>query len=72
MLERLLARQLRQAQQDGDVDPELDADVVAAGLLALTNGLGSRVLGGQRDGAGALTVLNYHLDCLFRPQAPKE
>ncbi|MFG1913475.1 TetR/AcrR family transcriptional regulator [Micromonospora sp. NPDC048898] len=68
-LERLLARQLRQAQQDGDVNPELDCDVVAAGLLALTNGLGSSVLGGQRDGASALAILTYHLDRLFTPPA---
>jgi hypothetical protein len=47
------------------VDPALSADVVAAGLLALTNGLGASVLGGQRDGAAALSILNYHLDHLF-------
>jgi hypothetical protein len=36
-----------------------------AGLLALTNGLGSSVLGGQSDG-GAAAILEYHLERLFR------
>lgn len=69
-LERLLARQLRQAQVNGEVDPELDAEVIAAGLLALTNGLGSSVLGGQRDGQAAFAILSYHLDRLFSPPEP--
>jgi AcrR family transcriptional regulator len=64
-LERFLATQLRTGQDTGMVDPALSADVVAAGLLALTNGLGASVLGGQRDGPAALAILNYHLDHLF-------
>ncbi|MEV0460863.1 TetR family transcriptional regulator C-terminal domain-containing protein [Catellatospora methionotrophica] len=64
-LERFLITQLRTAQQAGQVDPDLDAPTVAAGLLALTNGLGSSVLGGQRDGDAALAILTYHLDRLF-------
>jgi AcrR family transcriptional regulator len=66
-LERFLARQLREAQETGHVDAELDADTIAAGLLALTNGLTSSVLGGQRDGHAALAILTYHLDRLFIP-----
>lgn len=58
-VERLIAAQLR---SEGKADPEL----TAAGLLALTNGLGSSVLGGQRDGKAALAVLTYHLDRLFK------
>lgn len=69
-LERFLARQLRDAQQAGQVDADLDADTVAAGLLAMTNGLGSSVLGGQRDGAAALAILTYHLDQLFSRTSP--
>lgn len=69
-LERFLARQLREAQQAGQVDPDLDAGTVAAGLLAMTNGLGSSVLGGQRDGPAALTILTYHLDQLFDRGTP--
>ncbi|MCI4064900.1 TetR/AcrR family transcriptional regulator [Micromonospora sp. R77] len=68
-IERLLGGQLRQAQQNGEVDPRLDPELTAAGLLALTNGLGSSVLGGQRDGPAALAVLTYHLDRVFTPPA---
>lgn len=38
----------------------------AAGLLAMVNGLGASVLGGQRTGEQALAVLTHHLDELFR------
>jgi len=47
------------------VDPGRDPATEAAALLALTNGLGSSVLGGQRDGPAALDILTYHLDRLF-------
>ncbi|MFC4145360.1 TetR/AcrR family transcriptional regulator [Micromonospora mangrovi] len=66
-IERLLGGQLRQAQENGEVDPGLDPELIAAGLLALTNGLGSSVLGGQRDGQAALEILTYHLDRVFTP-----
>jgi AcrR family transcriptional regulator len=64
-LERFLAGQLRTAQEHAEVDADQDAAMVAAGLLALTNGLGSSVLGGQRDGEAARAILHYHLDRLF-------
>ena len=64
-LERLLATQLRAA---GRPEPEL----TAAGLLALTNGLASSILGGQRDGDAAVTVLRHHLDLIFGPEAAGE
>ncbi|GAA0503363.1 hypothetical protein Ade02nite_35970 [Paractinoplanes deccanensis] len=57
-LEHLLATQLRAA---GRPEPEL----AAAALLALTNGLTSSVLGGQRDGDAAVAVLRHHLDLVF-------
>ncbi|WBB75999.1 TetR/AcrR family transcriptional regulator [Micromonospora sp. WMMD1128] len=66
-LERLLAGQLSAAQQAGQIDATLDPETTAAGLLALTNGLGASVLGGQRDGETALAVLTYHIDRLFKP-----
>ena len=34
-------------------------------MVALTNGLGSSVLGGQRDGTAALAILTDHLDRIF-------
>lgn len=64
-LERLLARQVSSSQRAGGIAADHDADRVAAGLLALTNGLGASVMGGQRDGEAAATVLRYHLDRLF-------
>ena len=57
-LERLIAGRLRAA---GRPAPEL----TAAGLLALTNGLGSSVLGGQRDAEAAVRILHQHLDLVF-------
>jgi AcrR family transcriptional regulator len=65
-VERFLVRQVRAAQEAGDVDTDLDAAIVVAGLLALTNGLGSSVLGGQRDGTTALAILTYYLDRIFQ------
>jgi AcrR family transcriptional regulator len=64
-LEAFLATQLREAQAAGDLPAGRDPALDAAALLALTNGLGSSVLGGQRDGAAALAILEYHLDHLF-------
>jgi AcrR family transcriptional regulator len=70
-LERFLAGYLRTAQETGEVSRSLDPAVLAAGLLALTNGLGSSVLGGQRDGDAALAILTYHLDRLFESDPPR-
>jgi AcrR family transcriptional regulator len=57
-LERLLATQLRAADV---AEPEL----TAAGLLALTNGLTSSILGEQHDADTAAAVLRQHLDRVF-------
>ena len=64
-LERFLAGQLGRAQEAGTLAADHDPALVAAGLLALTNGLGASVIGGQRDGDAASAVLVYHLDRLF-------
>ncbi|MEV6348212.1 TetR/AcrR family transcriptional regulator [Actinoplanes sp. NPDC051851] len=66
-IERLITTHLRAAQEAGLADPTLHPEITAAGLLALVNGLGSSVLGGQRDGAAALEILTYHLDRIFTP-----
>lgn len=50
LLEGFLARQIGAAQESGEVAPERDPVMTAAGLLAMVNGLGSGVLGGQRTG----------------------
>jgi len=62
VLEGFLAKQIRAAQQAGDVAAEQDPEMTAAGLLAMVNGLGSSVLGGQRSGEEALAILTYYLD----------
>ena len=64
-LERLLAGQVCRAQESGEVAADHDAGQVAAGLLALTNGLGASVVGGQRSSEAAAAVLTYHLERLF-------
>lgn len=66
LLEGFLARQIHAAQQAGEVDPTKNPDVTAAGLLAMVNGLGSSVLGGQRTGDDALAILTHHLNEVFR------
>ncbi len=66
LLEGFLAKQIRAAQQARDIDPARNPEMTAAGLLAMVNGLGSSVLGGQRTGHAALAILTYHLDELFR------
>jgi AcrR family transcriptional regulator len=64
-LERFLAGQLARAQEAGEVAGDHDPAQASAGLLALTNGLGASVVGGQRSGEAAAVVLSYHLDRLF-------
>ncbi|MER5637255.1 TetR family transcriptional regulator C-terminal domain-containing protein [Kitasatospora sp. NPDC002227] len=71
LLEGFLAKQLRAAQEAGEADPRRNPELTAAGLLAMVNGLGSSVLGGQRDGEAALAVLGYHLDELFARPGPR-
>ena len=66
-LERFLADQLGRAQQAREVAGDQEPRMVAAGLLALTNGLGASVIGGQRSGAQAAELLTYHLGRVFRP-----
>lgn len=64
-LESLLAGHIAAAREAGEVAADVDPALTAAALLALTNGLGSSVLGGQRDGAAALRILNDQLGRLF-------
>lgn len=67
--ESALAGLLRQAQESGLVAPGLDARLEAVTLLALSAGLGTSVLVGQRDAEEAAAVLRHHLDRLFRDGA---
>jgi hypothetical protein len=45
----------------------VDARAEATGLLAMSAGLGTSVLAGQRSAEDALGVLRYHLDRLLPP-----
>jgi AcrR family transcriptional regulator len=65
MLERFLAKEIVKGQDAGQIPVSRDATADAALLLALTNGLTSSVLAGQRDANTAVGLLGYHLDQLF-------
>ncbi|GAB3320618.1 TetR/AcrR family transcriptional regulator [Geodermatophilus aquaeductus] len=64
-LERWLTGVLAEAVEAGDVPGDVDPRIEVVGLLALTNGLVSSVLGQQRDVDDALRVVRYRLDRLF-------
>jgi AcrR family transcriptional regulator len=61
----VVAAQLRTAQTDGDMPVELNPDLEAAGILALSAGLGTGVLAGQYSPDQAQAVIDYQLDRLF-------
>jgi AcrR family transcriptional regulator len=63
----VVAAQLRAAQQAGQMPPDLDAQVEAVSLMALSAGLGTSVLGGQTAVDEALAIIGYHLDRLLGP-----
>ncbi|MEU7718373.1 TetR/AcrR family transcriptional regulator [Streptomyces tibetensis] len=64
--EDALAELLRQAQEAELLEPDVDARLEAAGLLAMSAGLGTGVLVGQRSPESATTVLGHHLNRIFR------
>ncbi|MFF6949133.1 TetR/AcrR family transcriptional regulator [Streptomyces iakyrus] len=64
--EDALAEVLRQAQEAELLEPGVDARLEAAGLLAMSAGLGTGVLVGQRSPEAAITVLSHHLNRIFR------
>ncbi|MDN3254677.1 TetR/AcrR family transcriptional regulator [Streptomyces mutabilis] len=57
---------LRQAQGADLLQPGVDARLTAAGLLAMSAGLGTSILVGQRSPESAVAVLDDHLDRVFR------
>jgi AcrR family transcriptional regulator len=61
----VVAAQLRTAQAAGGMPACLDPDLEAFGLLAMSAGLGTSVIGGQSTPAQAQAVIDYHLDRLF-------
>jgi AcrR family transcriptional regulator len=61
----VVAAQLRTAQATGDTPACLDPGLEAFGLLAMSAGLGTSVIGGQSTPGQAQAVIDYHLDRLF-------
>ncbi|MFB6550729.1 TetR/AcrR family transcriptional regulator [Streptomyces sp. NPDC056405] len=57
---------LRQAQGADLLRPGVDARLTAAGLLAMSAGLGTSILVGQRSPESAVAVLDDQLDRVFR------
>jgi len=61
----VIATQLRAAQAAGDAPAGLDPELEAAGLLAMSAGLGTSVLAGLSSVGRAEAVIGYHLHRLF-------
>ncbi len=63
--EEAVARLLARGQADGRIPAEVDARLEAVSLLAMSAGLGTSVLAGQRDVASAEAAVRYRLDRVF-------
>jgi AcrR family transcriptional regulator len=63
--EGVVAGLLERAQAEGAVPADVDARLEAVGLLAMSAGLGTSVLVGQRDAPAAAEALRYRLDRVF-------
>ncbi|RYJ23007.1 TetR-family transcriptional regulator [Streptomyces sp. L-9-10] len=64
--EDTVAELLRQAQEAELLRPGVDPQLEAAGLLAMSAGLGTGILVGQRGPESAAAVLEHHLDRIFK------
>ncbi|WP_018255427.1 TetR/AcrR family transcriptional regulator [Salinispora mooreana] len=64
-LEQQLTDTLTRARTAGTLAPDADPALEATRLIALTNGLGTSLLVGQRTSEEATAVLRYHLNRLF-------
>jgi AcrR family transcriptional regulator len=67
-MEAFLATRIRQAQETGEAPTTLDPVDTASAIIALTNGLSSSILVGQRDSETACRILTTHLDAVFSQQ----
>jgi AcrR family transcriptional regulator len=65
-LEDFLTTHLTAAREAGEIDADRDPHTEVATLLALTNGLTSSILGGQRTPEAGNAILRCTLDRLFR------
>lgn len=64
--EDAVAELLKEAQEADLLDPGLDTRLEAVSLLAMSAGLGTSILVGQRSPEYAAAVLDHHLDRIFR------
>lgn len=64
--ESALIALFRQAEEGDLIQPDVDAHLEAVSLLAMSAGLGTSILVGQRSPESAATVLDHHLDRIFR------
>ncbi|MFI8997497.1 TetR/AcrR family transcriptional regulator [Streptomyces sp. NPDC053542] len=60
---------LQQAHESGLLRPGVDPRSEAVGLLAMSAGLGTSILVGQRTPDSAIAIFTYHLDRIFLPLA---
>ncbi|MDH6228526.1 TetR family transcriptional regulator [Streptomyces sp. MJP52] len=67
--EDAVAGLLARGQADGTVSAEVDARLEAVSLLAMSAGLGTGVLVGQRDVPSAVAAIRYRLDRVFTGRA---
>ncbi|MFF3336551.1 TetR/AcrR family transcriptional regulator [Streptomyces sp. NPDC002888] len=68
--EDALTELLRQAQDADLLRPGVNPRLEAIGLLAMSAGLGTGVLVGQRGQESAVAVLDHHLNRVFRTGGP--
>jgi AcrR family transcriptional regulator len=66
----VVAAQLRAGQAVGDTPVQLNADLEAFSLMAMSAGLATSVLAGQSSVEQAQAVIDYHLDRLFPAGRP--
>lgn len=64
--EDTLTEILREAQEADLLQPGVNAQLEAVSLLAMSAGLGTSILVGQRSAESAATVLDHHLDRIFQ------
>lgn len=65
--EDAVAGLLERARDEGLLRPGADPRLDAVGLLALSAGLGTSILVGQRSAESATAILHHQLDRIFRP-----
>ncbi|MDF3294267.1 TetR/AcrR family transcriptional regulator [Streptomyces silvisoli] len=69
-MEDFLLAQLTAARDAGHTSQRLDLRAEVVGLLAMSAGLGTSVLVGQRTAEAAWDILRHHIDRVFTPDRP--